>query len=143
MVVGSPAARVRRGTGWGEGGRAFPGGGGAGGGGGPAGGRPESGPKWGGGWAGGGGGRGGAPAAGEHEVGLSVAAVLAGRRRAGVGLHGAGRDKLPAVRRQAGPAARRAGARAGRARLGRSAVDLARVAALIARLFHVRYTPRG
>src|SRR3954453_8586641 len=68
-------------------------------------------------------GGGGGPAAGESEVGLSVAAALVGRRRAGVGLLGAGRGALPARRRPAGPAAHRAGARAGRARLGRSAVD--------------------
>src|SRR3954452_21427507 len=63
------------------------------------------------------------PAAGQHEVGLSVAATLACRRRAGVGLHRSGRDKLPAQRRPAAPAAHRAGARAGRARLGRPALD--------------------
>src|SRR4051794_16992596 len=68
-------------------------------------------------------GAGGGPAAGEHEVGLSVAAALAGRWRAGVGLERPGRGELPAVRRPTGPAARRAGARAGRARLGRSALD--------------------
>src|SRR4051794_2246384 len=68
-------------------------------------------------------GAGGGPAAGEHEVGLSVAATLACRRRAGVGLQRSRRDTLPAVRRPAGTAAHRAGARAGRARLGRSAVD--------------------
>src|SRR3954470_15997786 len=68
-------------------------------------------------------GAGGDPAAGEHEVGLSVAATLAGRRRGGAGLERTGRSGLPAVRRPAGPAAHRAGARAGRARLGRSAVD--------------------
>src|SRR3954470_5977961 len=68
-------------------------------------------------------GAGGGPAAGEHEVGLSVAAALAGRRRGGADLDGAGRSALPARRRPAGPAADRAGARAGRARLGRSALD--------------------
>src|SRR3954465_2663531 len=68
-------------------------------------------------------GAGGGPAAGQHEVGLSVAATLACRRRAGVGLHRSGRDKLPAQRRPAAPAAHRAGARAGRARLGRPALD--------------------
>src|SRR3954465_7529508 len=47
----------------------------------------------------------------------------AGRGRPGAGLHRAGRGQLSAVRRPAGPAAHRAGARAGRARLGRSAVD--------------------
>src|SRR3954453_21006355 len=36
---------------------------------------------------------------------------------------GPGGGQLPAVRRPAGPAAHRAGARAGRARLGRSALD--------------------
>src|SRR3954447_17906048 len=68
-------------------------------------------------------GGGGDPAAGEHEVGLSVAAALACRRRGGAGFDGPGWGQLPAVRRPAGPAARRAGARAGRARLGRSAVE--------------------
>src|SRR3954447_3371645 len=68
-------------------------------------------------------GGGGDPAAGEHEVGLSVAAALACRRRGGAGFDGPGRGQLPAVRRPASTAARGAGARAGRARLGRSALD--------------------
>src|SRR3954452_16147318 len=51
-------------------------------------------------------GGGGDPAAGEHEVGLSVAAALACGRRAGFGLDGPGRGELPAVRRPASPAAR-------------------------------------
>src|SRR3954470_19212115 len=68
-------------------------------------------------------GAGGGPAAGEHEVGLSVAAALACRRRAGVGLNGAGRGQLPAVRRPAATVAHGAGAGTGRARLGRSALD--------------------
>src|SRR3954454_11692154 len=68
-------------------------------------------------------GAGGSPAAGEHEVGLSVAAALACGRRGGVGLDRAGRSELPAVRRPAPPAAHGAGARTGRARLGRPAVD--------------------
>src|SRR3954454_6955038 len=41
----------------------------------------------------------------------------------GAALHRAGRATLPARRRPAGTAAHRAGARAGRARLGRSALD--------------------
>src|SRR4051812_49682515 len=68
-------------------------------------------------------GGGGDPAAGEHEVGLSVAAALACRRRGGAGLGGPGRGELPAQRRPAAPAARGAGAGTGRARLGRSALD--------------------
>src|SRR3954454_13327842 len=68
-------------------------------------------------------GAGGGPAAGEHEVGLSVAAALAYRRRGGAGLGGPGRGELSAVRRPAAPAARGAGAGTGRARLGRSALD--------------------
>src|SRR3954454_3178160 len=68
-------------------------------------------------------GGGGDPAAGEHEVGLSVAAALACRRRGGAGLDGPGRGQLPARRRPAAPAAHRAGAGTGRARLGRSALD--------------------
>src|SRR3954454_14393937 len=68
-------------------------------------------------------GGGGDPAAGEHEVGLSVAAALACRRRGGAGLGGPGRGALPAVRRPAATAARGAGAGTGRARLGRSALD--------------------
>src|SRR4051812_20735344 len=89
-------------------------------------------------------GAGGGPAAGQHEVGLSVAATLACRRQAGVGLHRSGRDKLPAQRRPAAPAAHRAGARAGRARLDRPALDPGpRVSTLIGRLSHLRYTPRG
>src|SRR4051795_6117535 len=56
-------------------------------------------------------------------IGLSVAAALACRRGAGAGLHRPGRGELPAVRRPAAPAARGAGARAGRARLGRPALD--------------------
>src|SRR3954447_24693739 len=68
-------------------------------------------------------GGGGGPAAGEHEVGLSVAAALACRRGGGAGLDGPGRGELPAVRRPASTAARGAGAGTGRARLGRSALD--------------------
>src|SRR3954463_9419590 len=66
--------------------------------------------QWRRGWRGGGGG------------GLAPAGP-GGRRRGCADLDGAGGSALPARRRPAAPAARRAGARAGRARLGRSALD--------------------
>ena len=84
-------------------------------------------------------------AAGQHEVGVPVAARLAGRRRGGAGLQGTSRrEPLQAGR---GPA--RAAARAeGRPRpTSRWEMDqrwtLARVAALVMRLFGVSYTLRG
>ena len=83
-------------------------------------------------------------AAGLAELGVCVAAALAGRRRGRAGVEGAGRGGVPAERGAAGPAAGRAGGRPGRLGLGEDQRwTLARVTALIGRLFHVRYTLRG
>jgi transposase len=82
--------------------------------------------------------------AGQHEVGVSVAAALAGRGPGGAGVAGAGGDRCRLSPAQL--ARLRAALDGGPAARGWSEDQrwtLARVSALIGRLFHVRYTLRG
>jgi hypothetical protein len=60
---------------------------------------------------------------GEHQVGVCVAAGVAGWWPGRFGVEGAGRGEVPSVAGAAGPAARGAGGRPGRAWVGRPAVD--------------------
>ena len=63
-------------------------------------------------------------AAGQHQVGVPVAAALASRRPGGADVQGAGRGGVPAGLAAVDPAAGRAGSRPGGLRLGRGpAVD--------------------
>lgn len=81
---------------------------------------------------------------GAPGVPVPVAPRLAGRRAAGPGLAGAGRVPVPAGRRAARAAARRAGGRPAGARLGTGpALDPGPGAALAARLFGACYTLRA
>jgi hypothetical protein len=83
-------------------------------------------------------------AAGQHEIGVHVAAGLARGRGCRPGIERPGREPVQARRRSAGEAARRAGrgpAACGWA--GDQRWTLARVADLIRRLFRVGYTLRG
>src|SRR5205814_6587720 len=61
--------------------------------------------------------------AGLEQLGVRVAASGAVGWRGCVGIHGTGWQPVPAVVLAGGPAAGRVGGRAGRVRLGRSAVD--------------------
>jgi hypothetical protein len=82
--------------------------------------------------------------AGEHEVGVSVAATLARLARSRLGVQGHWRDGVPTGRRGAEATACRAGSRPRRLGCGQDQRwTLGRVATPIGWLFPVRYTLRG